>query len=128
AADAGVALPESEPAPLASYMRVADGGDLVEYLARFETTLALMQTAPALERIARELAEDAATENVRYMEVRFCPALNTREGLTPDEVLDAALLGLREAEAKHDITTGVIVCGLRSMPVATSLEMAELTA
>jgi adenosine deaminase len=126
ARDAGVSLPVSEPKALGRWMKVEDGVGLVEYLKRFETTLALMQTAPAIERIAYELAEDAATENVRYMEVRFCPELNTRAGLTATAVLDAALSGLRRAEAEHDIATAVIVCGLRNLPVQTSIAMAEL--
>ena len=42
--------------------------------------LACPQTEPALERIAYELAEDAAADGVRYIEVRYAPVLNTREG------------------------------------------------
>jgi adenosine deaminase len=98
AAERGVTLPAGNAAALAAYMHVRDGRDLGDYLARFDITLALMQTAPAIERIAYELAEDAAAENVRYIEVRFCPALNMREGLSAEQVLDAALRGLRRAE------------------------------
>lgn len=123
---AGVRLPAPEAAALGAYMEVQDGRNLVDYLARFEITLSLMQTAPAIERIAYELAQDAAAENVRYMEVRFCPALNLRGGLSPAAVVDAALHGLRRAETEHEITTGIIVCALRSMPPATSIEMARL--
>jgi adenosine deaminase len=126
AAAAGVSLPVTDAAGLGDYMHVRQGRDLVDYLARFDVTLALMQTAHAIERIAFELAEDAAAENVRYMEVRFCPALNMRGGLSGDAVVEAALSGLRRAEAVHDIETGVIVCGLRNLPVQTSIEMAEL--
>jgi adenosine deaminase len=123
---AGVALPVDEPAALAGYMYAANGVGLVEYLKRFEITLALMQTGPAIERIAYELAEDAALENVRYMEVRFCPELNTRGGLATETVVEAALSGLRRAEADHDIGTSIIICGLRNLPVQTSIAMAEL--
>jgi adenosine deaminase len=126
AAEAGVSLPVSDPAALGEYMHVSDGRDLVDYLARFDITLALMQTEIAIERIAYELAEDAARENVRYMEVRFCPALNMRGGLSGEAVVEAALRGLRRAEADHDITTAVIVCGLRNLPAQTSIAMAEL--
>lgn len=125
AREIGVTLPVTEEAALGDYMHVKQGRDLVDYLARFDITLELMQTAPALERIAYELAADAAAENVRYMEVRFCPALNTRGGLTPAQVLEAVLTGLRRAEAEHEITTGIIVCALRSMPASTSVEMAQ---
>src|SRR5882757_2032934 len=40
-------------------------GSLVEYLKAFDVTLRVMQTEDALTRIAYELAEDAAKENVR---------------------------------------------------------------
>ncbi|HSJ24350.1 MAG TPA: adenosine deaminase [Longimicrobiales bacterium] len=126
AEEAGVSLPVSDAAGLGEYMNVRDGRDLVDYLARFDITLALMQTAASIERVAYELAADAAAENVRYMEVRFCPALNMRGGLSGDAVVEAALSGLRRAEAEHPVETAVIVCGLRNLPVQTSIEMAEL--
>jgi adenosine deaminase len=126
AREVGVTLPADDADRLGDYMHVREGRDLVDYLARFEITLELMQTAPAIERIAYELAEDAARENIRYMEIRFCPELNTRGGLSGDEVVDAALRGLRRAELDHDITTAVIVCGLRNLSVQTSIAMAEL--
>jgi adenosine deaminase len=127
AADAGVTLPVSDAAGLGEFMHVREGRDLVDYLARFDITLALMQTEPAIERIAYELAQEAAAENVRYMEVRFCPALNMRGGLAGEAVVEAALSGLRRAGADHDIDTAIIICGLRNLPVQTSIEMAELT-
>lgn len=126
AAEAGVELPVSEPAALADFMRADDSADLVDYLSKFETTLAVMQTAPQLERIAYELAVDHAAENVKWVEVRFCPWLNTRQGLSMDEVLDATLAGLRRAEAEADVRTGVIICALRHLGADHSMELAEL--
>src|SRR5690606_39149367 len=61
--------------------------DLEEYLSRFALTLSVMQRAEAIERIAYELAEDNARENVRYVEVCYCPLLNTWEGLAAREVV-----------------------------------------
>jgi adenosine deaminase len=124
--DAGINLPVRDAAGLGDYMHVRQGRDLVDYLSRFETTLALMQTEAALERIACELAADAASENVRYMEVRFCPALNMRGGLSGEAVVEATLSGLRRAEAEHPIETNVIICGLRNLPPETSMDMARL--
>jgi adenosine deaminase len=86
-----------------------------------------MQTAEALERIAYELAEDAARENVRYMEVRYSPVLNIQDGLTLNEAVDAPLRGLRRAEQDFRIRTAVIICGLRNMSPETSMDLAELT-
>jgi adenosine deaminase len=126
AAEYGKPLPATDAETLGDYMYVRDARDLVDYLARFATTLSIMQTADALERIAYELAEDAAAENVRYTEVRFCPALHAQEGLTSRDAVDATLNGLRRAEQAFNIRTGLIICGLRSMSPAVSLEMAEV--
>jgi adenosine deaminase len=126
--DRGLQLPAKDTASLAAHMHVTDARNLVDYLARFEITLSVMQSADELERIAFELAEDLANENVRYAEVRFCPALNVREGLTLEATLDAALRGLERAGEDHGIRSGVIVCALRNLPVATSVQLAELAA
>ena len=40
-----------------------------------------MQSKENLRRITFELFEDAAKENVKYMEVRFAPLLHTLKGL-----------------------------------------------
>lgn len=128
ARERGVALPTDEVGALADYMVVSDATSLEEYLERFAVTLSVLQDGPALERTAYELALDNAAENVRYVEVRFCPLLNTDGGLTPDEVLEAAIAGLRRAETEVDITARVIVCALRSLAPTTSAEMAELAA
>ena len=100
----GVELPENEPASLREYMHVQDARNLVDYLARFDVTLSVMQTSESLERIAYELAEDAASENVRYMEVRYCPALHTETGSTW-ETVEAMLRGLLRAEEELGIRT-----------------------
>src|SRR3990170_5031735 len=76
----GKEMPRWDAEELRDYMHVQDARNLVDYLARFDTTLSVMQTAEALERIAFELAEDNARENVRYMEVRYSPVLNIQEG------------------------------------------------
>jgi adenosine deaminase len=101
-------------------------GSLVEYLKAFDVTLRVMQTEDALSRIAYELAEDAARENVRYMEVRYAPLLHTRRGLRLTAVVEAVLSGLRAAQQDHGIESNLIVCGIRNISPESSLEMAQL--
>jgi adenosine deaminase len=101
-------------------------GTLVEYLKAFDVTLRVMQTEESLRRIAYELAEDAARENVRYMEVRYAPMLHTRRGLKLTTVVESVLEGLREAQDKLGIESNVIICGIRNVSPESSLEMAEL--
>jgi adenosine deaminase len=122
----GITLPHHEPAALARWMRVDDAHNLEEYLARFEITLAVMQTREEIERIAHELVLDAALDGIRYIEIRYCPALHTRGGLTPDDVMNAVLHGLLRGEKETGTVPRVIVCSLRSLPWPHSMDMAEL--
>src|SRR5262245_63250418 len=85
-----------------------------------------LQTEDALYRVAYELAEDAARENVRYMEVRYSPMLHTRHGLRLTSVVEAVLAGLRSAHDTLGIESNVILCGIRNISPQSSLEMAEL--
>lgn len=103
-----------------------DCASLADYLRVFDITLKLMQDAPALERIAYELAADAHAENVRYMEVRYSPALHTEEGMDLDAVVRAVQVGLDRARRQLGIRTGQIICGIRHLSAESSLELAEL--
>lgn len=126
AAELGIRMPRQSAAELRDYMRVDDARNLEDYLARFEITLAVMQTESALERIAYELVEDAARESVRYIEIRYAPVLNTRGELAMDEVVEATLRGVQRAGRDHGTVARVILCALRHQPLATAIEQAEL--
>jgi len=125
-AERGLALPVSTAVALGDWMRVDDARSLEEYLARFEVTLAAMQDAVALERVAYEFVLDAALDGVRYIEARFCPALSVRGSLSLDDVMQAVLRGLARGEKETGTLARVIVCALRSMAWPHALEMAEL--
>jgi adenosine deaminase len=123
----GVRLPTRHPARLSRLLRAGRRTrNLADYLKIFEYTLSVMQEREALVRVARELVEDAAAENIRHLEVRFSPILHRKKRLGYDEILDAVIAGLREAGARLGVSTGVIICGIRSMNPRTSMALAEL--
>jgi adenosine deaminase len=126
ARERGVTLPSEDAETLGRVMVADDAADLDDYLQRFSWTLSVMQDAEALERIGYELALDHAEENVRYVEVRWCPRLNTEGGLALDEALLAPVRGLERAAAETGIEWGVIVCALRHWDPRVSCELAEL--
>jgi adenosine deaminase len=127
AKEQGVTLPTTDVKALAEYMHVTDARNLVDYLARFEVTLSVLQTPEALERATYELIEDASRENVRYMEIRFSPILNTRGGMPLTEAVEAPLRGLKRAERDFGVKAQLIICGIRNMSPEVSLELANLT-
>ncbi len=120
---------EAVPGQLEEKLRVAsDNADLEQYLESFELPCRLLQTAGRLERVAYELAEDAAAENIRYLEVRFAPLLHCEQGLTLDQVIESVLTGLEQAEQDYNIDTGLILTGLRqSSPEKTTVLAEKVT-
>lgn len=123
----GIALPGQTPEELAKAMHLGENtGSLVEYLKAFDVTLKVLQTEQSLVRAARELAEDAAKEGVRYMEVRYSPMLHTRKGLRLTAIVEAVTEGLWQAKDECGIESNVIVCGIRNISPESSLEMAQL--
>src|SRR5687767_11390748 len=92
-----VPLPAGDVDKLRKALHVGEVcSSLVDYLKAFEITLKIMQTEEALFRTAYELAEDAARENVRYMEVRYSPMLHTQQGLRLTTIVEAVNQGLRQ--------------------------------
>ena len=80
AASAGVRLATDDAEALNRLMVVEDARNLEDYLRRFEITIALLQSETAIERVAYEMVADAARQNIRYLEVRYCPVLSQRAG------------------------------------------------
>jgi len=122
-----VGLPTHDPGELATWFKPAPGqGDrsLVRYLEAFDHTVAVMQTAVAIERIAAESVEDLAADGIVYAEVRFAPEQHLQGGLTLDEVVDAAVAGVNRASEERPIVVGLLLSAMRQ--AARSVEIAEL--
>jgi adenosine deaminase len=122
---AGVRMPVDDPALLRAHMRVDDARSLEDYLARFDLTIALLQSPEAIERVAYEMCEDAARDGVWYLEVRYCPMLSCQRGLTLDDVIAAEWQGLQRGERDFGITARIICCSLRHYDPALSVEIAR---
>ncbi|MBA3520922.1 MAG: adenosine deaminase [Gemmatimonadales bacterium] len=123
----GFSLPTHDADALRRFMVVDDAGDLEDYLRRFDYTIPLMQTPEAIERIAYEMVEDAAGDQIRYLEVRYCPSLSCREGLTMAEVLEAELRGLARGERDFGVVSRIINCSLRHYDPEASVEIARVS-
>ena len=98
----------------------ADSGSLPAYLSTFERTVAVMQTAPQLRRVAREFVEDMVADGVVYAETRWAPHQHTDGGLSLDEAVQAVQDGLDEGVAAAEaagrrIVVGQLLCYLRHL-------------
>jgi adenosine deaminase len=127
AAIEGVTLPSTDPEELKSLLAVGlECPSLEVYLQSFDITCSVLQSKEALQRAVYELAEDCASENVRYLEIRFAPILHTKRGLKLVEVIAAVLKGKEQAERDMNIKLGIIICSLRHNDPEESLIAAEL--
>ena len=116
----GVALPWTPGQASVWFQTQANAKSLPRYLDTFEMTLACMQRADFIQRIAREAAQDLVMDNVRYAELRFAPLLCTRNGLSPEAVVEAALDGLRGYPIK------LLLCAMRQNDPADSMRTVDL--
>lgn len=98
---------------------------LDEYLKKFDLPGLVMQDEEGLERIAFELMEDAFSENIVYIEIRFAPLLHVSKGLTVKQVISSVLKGIKRAENQFDIKGNLILSCMRTMSVESSYEVIE---
>jgi adenosine deaminase len=127
---AGHELPEHDPQALGRwFVDTAGSGSLERYLQTFRHTLAVMQTADNLRRVAREAVIDLAHDGVVYAELRYAPAQHLQGGLSPQQVVDAVGAGLREgaeeiASAGGRVRVGQVLTAMRTS--GASSEVARL--
>ena len=85
-----------------------------------------MQTAESLQRCTYELIEDAASENIRYIEIRYSPILHTGSGMTMKETVDTVRHGIEKGKKDFGTDSGIIICGIRDISPKISLQLAEV--
>src|SRR3954454_15151425 len=131
AAAVGHELPATDPDTLRRWFEdSANSGSLERYLETFHHTVAVMQTAENLRRVARECVLDLAEDGVVYAEVRYAPEQHLVDGLSLEQVVEAVQHGFVEGQeqARHDgnpIVVRQLLTAMRHQ--ARSREIAELT-
>src|SRR5690242_17260498 len=96
----GHTLPTTDADELGTwFVEAARSGSLERYLETFSHTVAVMQTAQTLHRVAAECAYDLATDGVVYAEVRFAPEQHLQRGLSLPDVVEAVLAGFADGSA-----------------------------
>lgn len=86
-----------------------DCNSLNDFLNCFGLPLTLMQTRKGISEAVRLVAENIKSQGVIYAEIRFAPQLHTRKGLTQEEVVLAALEGMKKSGLKSNL----ILCCMR---------------
>ena len=96
----GHALPAGNADDLARWFAAsAESGSLERYLKTFDHTIAVMQTAANLRRVAAEYVADLAADGVIYGETRWAPEQHLSAGLTAPQAIEAVRDGLADGMA-----------------------------
>jgi adenosine deaminase len=97
------------------------------FLSKFGTLRLFYRSPEIIKRITREAVEDAALDNVRYLELRFTPiALSRAEGFSIPQVIDWVMESVAEAEAEFGLPTRLIVSVNRHESVEEAEEVIDL--
>jgi adenosine deaminase len=127
AGDIGHKLPRADAGELGQwFVESADSGSLERYLETFDHTVAVMQNAEAITRVASECVQDLAADGVVYAEVRYAPEQHLTKGLSLEQVVDAVREGFEHgmATAERPIVARQLLTAMRHK--ARSMEIAEL--
>ena len=127
AGEIGHKLPRSDAAELGQwFVESADSGSLERYLETFDHTVAVMQNAEAIKRVASECVQDLAADGVVYAEIRYAPEQHLTKGLSLEQVVDAVGEGFAEgmALAEQPIVARQLLTAMRHQ--ARSMEITEL--
>lgn len=114
AREAGILVPEA--LKLKESLQVQpDCQSLKEYLMKFDLPLSCLVTEESFRTAVIQVMEEAAKENVVYMEIRFAPLLSVHENLTADQIIRSASEGMKEGRRLTGVKGNLIICGMRHM-------------
>ena len=97
------------------------------FLKKFTTLRTFYKSPEFISRITREAIEDAAKDNIKYLELRFTPvALSITEGFPLKDVTDWVIDSAKEAARENKITVRLIASFNRHESHDLSRQVIEL--
>jgi adenosine deaminase len=79
------------------------------FLDKFKTLRLFYKSPDVIDRVTREAVEDAAKDNIRYLELRFTPvALSRAEGFPLHDVMEWVVKSAQDAAKKYKMKVGLI--------------------
>ena len=125
-------LPQKNLTELSTHLRIGRNLAVAEIMAKFDLVVSVMQTKENITRVFLEQIIQLARENIVYAELRFAPQLHTRAGLTLEQVIRAALHGMRQGMKATrsnpnlpEVQANLILCLVRDLAPAESRQVAQ---
>jgi adenosine deaminase len=127
----GMTVPLNKTGPLSNLVQVHETEPFTyqNFLAKFDTLRLFYRSPEVILRVTREAVEDAARDNVRYLELRFTPvALSRAERFPLGDVMDWVCDGVDKAAREFDICVRLIASVNRHESVELAEQVAWLAA
>lgn len=122
-----VKLPAYDLEELKKFVQVPSScRSLSDFLKCFEFFYEVLKSPEAMERVAYELCEDAAKENIRYLEVRYAPSLQDSAKFSMEDSVRAVIRGLTSGRKKFNVGWGIILCIFRSHSEAIAVKTVRM--
>lgn len=98
----GITLPVSPDLSSLVQMQPGDTLNFSTFLSKFQYLRLFYRSVEVIQRVTREAVQDAAEDNVQYLELRFMPVTLTRaQDLSLAEVMDWVAGTAQLAELKN---------------------------
>ena len=98
------------------------------FLAKFSTLRMFYRSPEVIERVTREAIQDAASDNIRYLELRFTPvALSRAEGFPMGDVMDWVCEAARDSAHEFGINVRLIASVNRHEPIELAEQVVALS-
>jgi adenosine deaminase len=118
----GVAIPfDSVEAVRAAY----SFSNLQDFLDIYYQGANVLRTAQDFQDLATAYFDRIAADGVVHAEIFFDPQTHTDRGISFDTVMEGLLAGMAEAEARHGISSKLILCFLRHLDEAAAFATLE---
>ncbi|MBN1200876.1 MAG: adenosine deaminase [Anaerolineae bacterium] len=127
-----IPLPSYDKEALRPYVQMTDEdeADFAVFLGKFNVLRQFYRSTDIVRRLAYEAVEDAALDNIKYMELRFTPyALARQNNASYRDVIACVCEETARAQAEHNIQVKLIVSVNRheSVQIAEQVLNAALT-
>jgi adenosine deaminase len=116
----GIEMPEYEPETLRPFVQMMpdEQRSSQHFLSKFSMIRQFYRSNAVIERVTREAVEDAADDNIQYMELRFTPMALANVTKSPlDEMVELVATTVQQTADKCGIKVRLIASMNRHEPV-----------
>ena len=123
----GITLPVSPDLTRLVQMQADDTLNFSTFLSKFQILRMFYRSPEVIQRVTREAIQDAAEDNVRYLELRFTPvALSRAQDFSLSNVMDWVAESAARASAEFGVTVRLIASVNRHESPALAEQVAGL--